>query len=215
MEFANAMAGEFQPYLGLLQAKGQNPQSATRYLLNAYATLATGSPSQKAQFFAQLAQEHGIDVAGIALNGVPPENPEIVELRNQIAALQRNVTSTVQQHQHAESSQINSAISAFAADPAHKHFEAVRLTMGALLKEGQAKDLQEAYDMAVWTVPEVRASLISQREAQETEKRKAEAEAAQRAAVTLTGAPTASAKALGDMDLRASLEQQFRAAGRV
>lgn len=213
--FGNAMAQEFQPYVGLLEAKGQTPQAATRYLLNAYATLATGTPAQKAQFFAQLAQENGIDLTGLVTNGVPQEDPEIVELRKQLAAVQQTVTTTLSQHQQAEQSQINAAIDAFAADPAHKHFESVRPQMAALLQSGQAKDLQEAYDSACWLVPEIRASLISQREAQEAEKRKQDAEAAQRAAVTLTGAPTATVKDPGDLGLREQLEQAFRTTARV
>jgi hypothetical protein len=40
-------------------------------------------------------------------------------------------------------------IEAFRADPAHKHFDAVRMDVARLVQSGRAKDLKSAYRMAV------------------------------------------------------------------
>lgn len=213
--FGNSLMQEFRPYEAILNSLGSTPQAATRFLLNAYATLKTGTPAQKAQFISSLAQEEGIDLAGIATNGAPQVDPTVAHLQQKLSEVTQYLNSSFQQQQHAQQSEVHSLIDTFAADPAHEHFERVRPGMAALLQSGQAKDLQGAYDAACWTVPEIRASLISQRQAQESEKRKQEAAAAQRAAVSLTGAPSASSKELGDMSLRASLEHQFGVSGRV
>lgn len=213
--FGNTMMQEFMPYEGLIRSVGATPQQAARFLLNSYATLTAGTPQQKAQFISQLAQENGVDLGGIVTNGVPAIDPEVQALKQRYYELANAFSSQQSQRQQAETTEIHSVIDAFASDPAHPHFERARPTMAVLLQGGQAKDLQEAYDSACWTVPEIRASLISQRQAQESEKRKKEAEAAQRAGVSLTGAPTATVKDLGDMSLRDNIASQMGIAGRV
>jgi hypothetical protein len=65
--------------------------------------------------------------------------------------------------------------------------------MAALLREGAAKGLQDAYDQAVWARPDTRATLLAQQRAEEEQKRrteaKAKAEAAKRKSVSITGGP--------------------------
>lgn len=214
VQFANAIGGLFQPYEGLLRARGANPVQTTEYLLNGYVQLLHGTPQQKYEIITNLCQEAGIDLASIQAGDVPKVDPELAALRQQV----QHLSGTLQQQQYsaqtAEQAQLQSELQAFESDPAHEFFQQVRGPMGALLLSRQAKDLQDAYDQACWANPEIRNSLVNKRLAQETEKRKKEAEEAQRAAVSLKGAPTSiSAAGLGDMDLRASLEHQFQAAG--
>lgn len=72
-------------------------------------------------------------------------------------ALQPYVAQTEQQ----QTQQIQSTIAAFAADSKHPYFNDVRSSMGVLLKNGTAKSMDEAYDMATWANPTIRATLIS------------------------------------------------------
>lgn len=207
------LINEFQPYEGLLNALGANPASASRFLLNAYATLKTGTPAQKAQIIAGLAQEEGIDLASIVQNGVPQEDPRYLEISRQnqqiLQMLRQRDQAERSQQQYHQQSEIHSHIDAFAADPAHEHFETVRPTMVLALQSGQAKTLKEAYDIGCWANPSIRASLISQRDAQEMKKRKEEAEAAKRADVSVPGAPTGPGAGLGDLSLRDAIARQM------
>lgn len=214
--FGNEIASEFMPYSGLLNALGATPVSAVKYLLSAYSELTTGTPQRKAQVLAQIAADQGIDIRAIAEHGVPEGNPEVEAMRAELAQLRSHVQSQQQQRNNAELASVNGEIEAFANDPAHEHFEACRQTMVALLQGGQAKSLKDAYEQAVWLVPEVRASLVAQQQAQAQEKRKKEAEAAKRAGVSVVGAPAGGTVALGDMSLRDSIAAQvYGNAGRV
>jgi hypothetical protein len=48
-------------------------------------------------------------------------------------------------------------VAAFAADPAHPYFGIVRGKMFALLRDGQASSMQQAYDLAVSQTPNLPA----------------------------------------------------------
>jgi nitric oxide reductase activation protein len=65
--------------------------------------------------------------------------------------------------------------------------------MAALIGQGAAKDLQDAYEQAVWARPDTRATLLAQQRAEEEQKRRAEAkqkaEDARRKSVSITGGP--------------------------
>lgn len=214
VKFANEVANVFRPHEGFLRAHNATPVAAAQYLMDGYVMLKTGSPAQRAQVIQNLAAEAGVDLASIQAGDVPKVDPEVQRLRDEL----QQVTSFLQNQQHtaksAEEAQLASELQTFQNDPAHEHFETVRGDMGALMLSGQAKDLQDAYDKACWANPEIRSSLVNKQIAQESERRKKEAEAAQRAAVSITGAPTGAGPSnLGDMDLRQAIEHQMLAAG--
>lgn len=80
-----------------------------------------------------------------------PVTPQLVEAAVQ-TALQR-------QRQEAGQAEADAAIADFAADPANLYFENVKAEMGALLKAGSAKTLQDAYRMACNARDDIRALL--------------------------------------------------------
>jgi hypothetical protein len=101
--------------------------------------------------------------------------------------------TTAQQH---EQQQAVSQVETFGKDAAHPHFGAVRNTMANLMQSGEARDLQEAYDKAIWIVPEVRTKMISETEAkrqQEAVKKATEARRSASVNVRAKGAPAAQA----------------------
>lgn len=213
--FYEAMSSVFRPHEGFLRAQGANPVQATQYLLDGYVTLMTGTPQQRQQVIRNLAQQAGLDLASVQ-GEAPQADPELEALRREIVQLRQNQQQQVQSAQSAEQQTLHAQIEAFKAQPGHEHFEKVQKHMASLLMSGAAQSLNDAYDTACWANPEVRASLMAQRDAQAAEKRKKEAEDAKRAAVSVPGAPAApGGQNLGDMDLRQSLEHQFRVAGRV
>lgn len=217
VKFAQEVASVFRPHEGFLRTQGANAVQATQYLMDGYVTLMTGTPAQKYQVIQNLASQAGIDLASIQAGEAPKVDPEVAALREQVQRMAAHMQNQHQTAQGAEQAQLATELQTFESDPAHEHFQLVRGEMAALLMAGQAKDLQEAYDKACWARPEIRSSLVNKQIAQETEKRKKEAEQAQRAGVSITGAPStgSGSPSLGDMSLRESLEHQFRTAARV
>ena len=105
----------------------------------------------------------------------PQPQPNIQELVQREIATQR-------------SSQL---VEDFLADPANVHAEALADDMALLISNGRAKDLRDAYDMASWAHPEIRAQLIKQQSAQAASKANPQriASQARAAAKATTGAP--------------------------
>lgn len=217
VQFAQSIHSVFAPYEGLLRSRGADPVGTARYLMDGYAQLLFGTPQQKHQILTSLANEAGVDLGQVQAGAPPQADPEVAALRQQLAHLAGVVTQQQTAAQTAEQQALTSEIDAFANDPQHPHFQRVRGPMAAILMAKQAQGLQDAYDKACWADPEIRASLMAQHEAQALEKRKKEAEAAKRAAVSVTGSPSGTATAgLGELSLRGALEQQFfGSAGRV
>jgi hypothetical protein len=215
-KFAGEMVAEFQPYEALLRSVGATPQMATRFLLDKYYTIKAGTAQQKAQLIAEMAADAGVDLSKIAQGEVPQVDPTVAQLQEQVRQLTGWIQGQHQSAQTAEQQSINSAIDTFAADPAHEHFETLRPIMARLLQAGQASDLKDAYEQASYLHPDVRASLLNQRQAQDAEKRKKQAEQSQAANVSLTGAPPAATVAdAGDLSVRALVAKQFAKAGRI
>ncbi len=117
-----------------------------------------------------------------------------------MAQLETFVQSFAQQQQQGVTAQHQGTIEAFAADPAHPYFNDVRQDMGVLIQAGRAKDLQQAYDMAVWAHPEIRNTLI---EGQVTARNQAQAQTvsqALNASVSVSGSPAGAKVANSEPD---------------
>ncbi len=87
----------------------------------------------------------------------------------------------------ARSRDVAGQIEAFSRDPAHPHFEAVRVEMGKMIQVDPSMSLKDAYDRAVWANPETREKLLAQ--ARIT----TQPNPPSRRAVSVRDAPTASA----------------------
>lgn len=207
------LMNEFSPYQEMLKSLNATPQQAVNYLLGAYARLVTGSPAEKAHFVVQLAQENGVDIGEIVSNGLPQVDPNAEIYRQRYFELSGQLRQKEQQQQNAEQAEVNRQIDAFASDPKHEHFDTVRPHMAALLGNGQAKDLQDAYDQACWAHPQVRASLVNRQLADGSEQRRRAAEAAKAAAVSVTGAPPAPTVTETDDSIRGLLTRHMSGAG--
>jgi DNA primase len=206
-----------QPYLALIQSEGGTPAAAVQSLLNTAYILRTGSPQAKQQALMGVARQFGVELNGIQ-HQQAQVHPEIAALQNEIAQLRGSLSQRELAEQQQTQAEIGEAIQAFAADPSHAHFEEVKAHMAALLREGLAKDLQDAYDQACHARPDIRATLLAQQRAEEEQKRrseeKARAEAARNKAVSITGGPgiAAARSAPESRSLREELEANFRAA---
>ncbi len=124
----------------------------------------------------EIAGMYGVDLGQLA-GGAPQQpgnvDPTIAQLQQQLAQLQRSQAERdrreqqeAQRQNDALQGQVNQDLARWSADKAH--FGDVRQVMAAFIANGQARTLDEAYDMAIHAVPTVRAKVMAdQRKAEE------------------------------------------------
>jgi hypothetical protein len=180
--FALAIGGEFKPYEALIRSQNLTPQALSRDFMNTHYVLSTGTPQQKVQHILEAAQRYGINAQDLqsALSSVPsdagqPVHPIVQQLQQKLQTLEGQLTEQQRAQQAQESANINAEIKRFESDGKHEHFKLVAADMGALLSNGRAGDMQDAYDKACWAHPEIRAKLIAK---QQADQRKIDAEKA-------------------------------------
>ena len=158
-QYGKTLQAVIAPYTDNIRAAGVTPEVAIGKLMEIEGQLRNGTPETKSQIFAQLAADYGIQIQGTQQLD-PTLQAMQQELRQVKGTLQQFQTQGEQQRQQ----ELNSQIDAFKADQNHKHFDAVRGYMGALIQAGHAPDLQSAYEQAVWANPVTRADAIAQQQ---------------------------------------------------
>jgi hypothetical protein len=206
-DLGKSMERAIQPYMQTIQSLGVSPDMAVSKLLQADHILRTSAPDQKAAYLSQLAQEYGIDLG--QAQAMPQKDPYTLQLEQRLAQIQSQQQQFMQTQQQQQQETLNSEIQQFAKDAVH--FEAVREDMAALLQAGRAKDLKDAYDMAVYANPQTRQALLEQQrqEALKQAQSAAIAARAKSAAVSVRGSSPASGSASAPTSLRAALEAAF------
>lgn len=209
-ERAKAYDAAIAPYQQHLQKLGVDAPTAINALMRADVTLRTSDPVTKANYFAQLAQEYGIDLNQVV--DPPPIDKQTQYMQQQLHELRHQQQMWQNQYQQQEQDRAQNELTSFAtADK--PHFDAVRGDMADLLETGKAKSLQEAYDMAVWMRPDVRQTLMQQQlaDAQKKALEQAQAQRAKSAAVGVKGSsPIGSGGQPVKGDLRDIIASQFR-----
>lgn len=154
--------------------------------------------------------------------GAPPQAqlpPEVRTLAQQVHQLQTQLTQRDQAERAQRFQSIQSEIETFASDPANLYFANVRDDMIALLQSDRAKDLEDAYDKAVWANPETRALLQAEQakkaEADRLNAQRQSTAGARRAAGSVVGAPIPGSSPTGagpsPKSLREEIAESFRA----
>lgn len=208
-ERAKAYDAAIAPYQQHLQSLGVDAPTAINALMRADMTLRTSDPVTKAQYFAQLAKEYNIDLN--QLQEPPQLDPQTQYLMNELQVLRNQQQMWQNQARQQEQAIAHEQLASFAT-PDRPHFDAVRNEMATLLETGSAKDLQEAYEMAVWMRPDIRQSLLDQQraEAQKKALEQAQAQKARTAAVSVKGSSPSSGVQPGNKgSLRDILAAQF------
>lgn len=213
--FGKQLKDVITPYTALIQSEGANPITAVQSLLNTANQLRNGSPQEKLQVFSQLAQHYGVDLHGVSQR-TPQHDPQVHALYQEVQRLKGEREAEKAMAQQQEQTALVSEVERFAADK--PHFETLKPMMAALLQNGQANDLQSAYDYAFRAHPETSQAWLDQ----ELSKRapvdaiRSKAAAAKNAAVSITGAPgSASTGTAPAATLREELERQFAKTGLV
>ena len=133
---------QFEP---LLQHHNINAKDWIGRLGRADMLLTRGSPEQKVQMFAQLANDYGVNLG--QLTGQQGYDPQFSQLAQELNQIKNQWSSFQSQQEMVEQSQLQNEIASFKDDK--PYFEDVRETMAGLLQSGMAHDLQSAYDKAI------------------------------------------------------------------
>lgn len=202
--FGTEMAQELLPYQQTMQQYGKHPREVVKEATAVWNTLVKGSPQEKANLWLQVAKDYGINLPSLDQAAQQPEDQAIQEDPRLALALQRverlegYLTHQERQRAEAEYSQHVNMVQQFGSDPKHKHFQSVREDMAVEIESGRAKDLQDAYDKAIWVNPGVRKVLLAEQETERASKLAADAAKARTAAganVTRRGTPPVPPKA--------------------
>ena len=193
------LAKQFSEITGKHQAivarTGQHPLQVYEGFLGIMSVLQGNDPASKAALIRDVALRNGIDLRALA-GAAPPHSPpgqapapaapapalppEIVqsarEWQEHKAKLQREQEVQARQEQE----RVLQDIAEFRAKPEAEFFDAVKDQMIAMLNAGTAQTLDEAYNAAIWTRPDIRQVLLDRQSAAASTAAK-QAEAARRA----------------------------------
>jgi hypothetical protein len=112
-----------------------------------------------------------------------PVQQEIYALKNELAAFRRD-------QEEQQFSGVMSEVNAFQAKPENKYFANVRPFMAQLIRSGAANGLEDAYEQACWSHPEIRQLQINAQVEARTQANRGKASEARRAAGSLNpGSP--------------------------
>ena len=133
---------QFEP---LMNQYNIGPKEWISRLGTADLTLSRGTPEQKLQMFAQLANDYGVNLG--QLTGQTGYDPQFSQLAQELNQIKNQWTSFQSSQEQLEQAQLQNEILSFKDDK--PYFEEVRETMAGLLQSGMANDLQSAYDKAI------------------------------------------------------------------
>lgn len=182
--FATQIGAEFKPYEALLRSQQWTPQALTRDMMNSHYRLSTGDAASKAAEVVRIAGLYNLTVQDLqsALANVNSQSLPAQQTPAEVLELRQRLDRIEQERLERENASIQEQIRSFESDGKHPHFKQVATTMGALMSNGQASTMQEAYDKACWAVPEVRAKLQAEQQAAERKTAAEKAAAAKKAA---------------------------------
>jgi hypothetical protein len=199
---------QWQPYLNQL---GTTPHQAFKALIQAEYTLRHGSPQHKQQALAKMAQDYGIPLAQPsetqpADNSAQPIYDELNNLRQQVLQQQQYQQQEQNRIAQDQEAQMQEMITEFSSNEAYPHFEQVRESMAQLLQGGVAESLEDAYNKAAWSNPEIRSSLIQSEEAKRIKNQAGIARSAKSKASSIHGSPSGAETPATELSIRDQLQ---------
>lgn len=191
-KFGASLRQVIEPYRALISSQGGTPEIAVSNLLRTAAVFAMGSPVQKQQAIASIAQEYGVDLRALVQPGAegapqpappPPGDPRVDQIYQYL-------TQQEQQRAQAEAREREMAVSNWAnakdaaGNPLRPYVDDVASEMSAympLIRQAKpgashADILQEAYEQACWANPEVRQLLLREQQTAAEAKRLADSQ---------------------------------------
>ena len=207
-QFADQMQQAIEPYMQNIRGLGIEAPQAVKALMEADNVLRHGSPQQKQQYFAQLAQQYGINMGDVQMQ---PTDPNFFAIQNELAQVRGEVLNWKQAQETAQNQALLQEINQFQTKA--EYFEEARPIMIQLLNSGVAQDLDDAYQKAIRLDNDLftKHQQASQGAA-DAAKREASnraAKAARAAAVSVKSSTPGAATSTKAQDRRSLLMQQF------
>ena len=210
-QFADQIQQAIEPYQNNIKSLGIEPTQAIQALMNADNVLRHGSPQQKAQMFATLSQQYGVNLGEINNLQQQPVDPTVSMLQNELYNVRNEVMSWKQQQEAAQNQALLGEISAFSEKA--EFFEDARPTMIQLLNSGMAQNLDEAYNKALRLdeslSSKLQQSTQAQAEAAKRDSANKAAKAARAAAVSVKSSTPGVNTAAKAQDRRSLLAEAF------
>lgn len=179
-ENVKPLADAIQPLMPTLQQYGIQPAQWITAMGQAHHQLVFGSPQQKLQMFAKLAQDYQVPIQ--ALYDSQAQQQFLMQQQLQPPQPQQDVREIVRE-QFVEI-EAKSDLQRFqetkdaAGNPLYPHYDTVRNTMAQLLEANVAQDLKSAYDKAIrlhediWQAEQAKTQAAAQKAAQEEQAKK-------------------------------------------
>jgi hypothetical protein len=206
-DMAAPIVEAIKPFEGSLRENNLSPAQWISNLGNAHAKLVYGSPEQKLEMFAQLANEYGVNLG--ALTGQTGYDPQFSQLAQELNQIKNQWSSFQSSQEQQEQAQLQNEIESFSNDK--PYFDEVRETMAGLLQSGMADDLQSAYDKAIRLNDDV-FQRVSAEQAQKSEAAQREKVAAAKAKVLSPKSTTPTASATNGGKTASSAREAIMAA---
>jgi hypothetical protein len=207
-QYADQMQQAIEPYMNNIRGLGIEAPQAVKALMEADNVLRHGSPQQKQAYFAQLAQQYGINMSDVQ---VQPTDPNFYAIQNELAQVRGEVLNWKQQQEAAQNQALLSEINQFQSKA--EYFEEARPTMIQLLNSGVAKDLEDAYQKAIRLDNDLftkhQQASQGQADAAKREASNRAAKAARAAAVSVKSSTPGAATSTKAQDRRSLLMEQF------
>jgi len=207
-QYADQMQHAIEPYMNNIRGLGIEAPQAVKALMEADNVLRHGSPQQKQAYFAQLAQQYGINMGETQFQ---PTDPNFFAMQNELAQVRGEVLNWKQQQETAQNQALLSEINQFQAKA--EYFEEARPTMIQLLNSGVAQDLDDAYQKAIRLDNDLfnkqQQTLQGAQNAERREQSNKAAKAARAAAVSVKSSTPGAATATKAQDRRSLLSEQF------
>ena len=207
-QYADQMQQAIEPYMNNIRGLGIEAPQAVKALMEADNVLRHGSPQQKQAYFAQLAQQYGINMGDVQ---VQPTDPNFYAIQNELAQVRGEVLNWKQQQENAQNEALLSEINQFQSKA--EYFEEARPTMIQLLNSGVAKDLDDAYQKAIRLDNDLftkhQQASQGQADAAKREASNRAAKAARAAAVSVKSSTPGAATSTKAQDRRSLLMEQF------
>lgn len=187
-KFGKSVSEIVAPYRMLIEAEGGTPERAIADLMRTAAQLRMGTPQQKVQIFAQIAQQYGVDLRAFApqtgdqpLAQQPLQDPRVDQLLAQL-------NQERQQRAQSEQQTLEGAVTNWMnendaqGNPLRPYLGDVMTEMSALVPQIRQQSpslshdqvLQQAYERATWGNPEIRTLLLQQQAQGSSQTRSAE-----------------------------------------
>jgi len=221
--FSKNIKNVIAPYESMIRSEGVEPAVAINNLLQTAAALRSADPNVRIQMIHQIANDFGIDLKS---SNQPRQQPEITgdeeyldyvapEVKRALDEIRQFNKIREQEEFATKQARLNAAqqeVENFKVDK--PHFDKVRNLMASFFQNGQASNLQEAYDMACWSDPEVRSMLLEkekhEKEAKLLEEIKSKAESAKKASISLNGSPGFYGRSNSNVNENESLRDSLR-----